>query len=185
MPIGTLVLPDPADVALGVQYGADGTEFTGTLTVGSLGAAPALSSVQADNVWRSVRHRLDEQLPDNWKVYARRDFTVLPADDFPACYVVMLPERLLEEESDNQTLVGYAAGVCLMVKEAGVKRTDPALEAMRRRAQRAVYTTAYVGLEVEQILVEEALPAPLPGEEEMITATGFTVIVGLLEQRET
>lgn len=33
MPIGTLVLPNPADVRVGVQYGADGTEYTGTLRV--------------------------------------------------------------------------------------------------------------------------------------------------------
>lgn len=31
MPVGTLVLPDPSDVRLGVGYGADGTEFVGTL----------------------------------------------------------------------------------------------------------------------------------------------------------
>ena len=30
MPVGTLVLPNPSDVRAGVQYGADGTEFTGT-----------------------------------------------------------------------------------------------------------------------------------------------------------
>lgn len=33
MPVGTLVLPDPSDVRLGVQYGADGDEYTGTLEV--------------------------------------------------------------------------------------------------------------------------------------------------------
>lgn len=31
MPVGTLVLPNPSDVRYGVQYGANGTEFTGTL----------------------------------------------------------------------------------------------------------------------------------------------------------
>lgn len=33
MPIGTLLLPNPADVRAGIQYGADGVEYTGTLLV--------------------------------------------------------------------------------------------------------------------------------------------------------
>jgi len=33
MPTGTLVIPDESDVRRGTQYGADGTEFTGTLYV--------------------------------------------------------------------------------------------------------------------------------------------------------
>lgn len=37
MPEGTLELPDPSDVRSGVQYGGDGTEFTGTFSPGGRG----------------------------------------------------------------------------------------------------------------------------------------------------
>jgi len=133
-----------------------------------------------------VRDKLDAQLPDEYNVYARRDFTVLPADQFPAGYVVMLPEIVLEEESDNQTLIGYPAGVVLMFKSAGDERDDTnPLTAARRIAEQAVYTTDYGDTQLEQVLLDETVEADLPGDLEGITATGFTVILGFLETRES
>lgn len=41
MPTGTLVVPSPSDVRLGVQYGADGTEYTGTLHVATFPTQPS------------------------------------------------------------------------------------------------------------------------------------------------
>jgi hypothetical protein len=41
---GTLTLPAVGDVETGVQYGAGGTEFTGTLTAGSGGGGPLVGA---------------------------------------------------------------------------------------------------------------------------------------------
>ncbi len=53
--VGTCVLPDVTDVALGVQYGADGIEFTGTLDTS--GSAPTAAE-NAAAVWAYVSRTL-------------------------------------------------------------------------------------------------------------------------------
>ncbi len=156
-------------------------------------AAEPTINPNPDIVRIAVRDKLDEKLPDEWHVYERRDFSILAGDEFPAVYCVSLVERLLEEESDNQELVGYPVGVAIMRKELAMSRETDDFSATRRTAQQAVYTTNYAGtglakagLIVEQIMVEEGLAGvTLPGAEEMVTATGFTVVIGLLENRET
>lgn len=190
-PLAECDYPSPADVRSGTEYG--GGAYTGTLAVPTsapTGGTVIPSGRYADLVHQAVRSRLDDALPDAWTVYARRDMNRLPADVYPCVYVVPLVEQILEEESDNQVLVGYPFAVVLMVQEAVVRRTDPALVGLRRQAQRAVYTTHWpaldsAGLMVEQSLVSEGVPISLPDLADGITATGFTVTVGVLENRET
>ena len=78
------------------------------------------AKANSDLVGLAVRDKLDAKLPDEFLVYKRRDFTILPADEFPACYAVNLPEMVLEEETDNQVLVAYPIGVALLVKKAAI-----------------------------------------------------------------
>ena len=191
MPIGTLVLPPPDKVAAGYGYGADGTEFVGTFipTITSAPAVLALSE-NAERVREAVRAKLDDALPDKWQVYARRDFGPFPTDEWPRCAVVLLPERILEVETDGRLLVGYPCAVTLEVREAAAMRSDPPLSAMRRIAQQVLYTTDYAelveamgGAAVEEILIEENAGVPLPDVEDGVTATAFVVVVGLMEDR--
>lgn len=137
-------------------------------------------------VQEAVAAKLDEKLPDEWKnkVHKRRDFSVLPTDEFPATYVVKMPERILEIETDNQVLVGYPVGVAFMVKKPAITATVDPLPPLRRIGQQALHTTDYAGLSVEEILLEEGLDAALPGEDEGFLVTGFTIVIGLLEPRE-
>lgn len=144
----------------------------------------ATPTANSDLISASVRDRLDAKLPDEWFVYKRRDFNIQPADEFPACYAVSLSERILEEETDNQVLVGYPIGVALLIKKAAVEVDYQPLNELRRLGQQAVYTTDYTGLAIEQILLEEGLSAPLPSEDEGYLTTGFTIVIGILEPRE-
>lgn len=150
-------------------------------------SAPAVSN--ANLVQNMIRDRLEEKLSDEFYVYARRDFTVLPADEFPAVYVVMQAEIFLEEETDNRDLIGYPAGVVIMFKSAQLERDqqNPLLE-VRRLAQQAVYTTNWPAAAaaggVEQVVLDETLAADLPGDLEGVSPTGFTIVIGLIEERE-
>lgn len=183
MPVGTLVIPAPADVRYPVMYGADGTEYTGTLE-----APPSLSAVgsgNADRLLELVRRRLDPEmggaLPAGWWVRARKDSQPLAADQYPACLVVAGLARLLEFETDNRVLVGYVFHVGLLVREAAVNRTDPPLAALRRVAMQTVTTTTYPGVTVESLDLEEPAGVPWPGLDEGVTNTGFTLVVGVCE----
>jgi len=138
----------------------------------------------ADLVQGLVRDKLDAALPDDWLVYARRDFIILPADEFPACYAVNLPEVILEEETDNQVLVGYRIGVGMLTKLAAITAEFEPLDTLRRTAQQAVHSTSYTGLVVEQVLLTDALDLPLPDVQDGYLSTGFIVTIGLLELRE-
>ncbi len=47
MPVGTLVLPSESDVRSGILYGADGTEFIGTLSVPVSGGGALVSRLSS------------------------------------------------------------------------------------------------------------------------------------------
>jgi hypothetical protein len=108
----------------------------------------------------------------------------LPGDTYPRCVVVLGRARVLQEETDNRALVAYPATVALLVNEAAVGRTDRPLAAVRRTAERAVYTTDLPPLAVEEVYLDDAPAEPLPDLDQGVTATGFTVTPCLLEDRE-
>lgn len=154
---------------------------------------PDVPLANAEVLHRSLAVALDEQLPDRWHVYRRKDVNPVQGEVHPSCLVIPLPERILEVETDNRALIGYPFVVLLQVQEAGVERDKGALVALRREAQKAVYTTSLPGVEVgeavvtpavEWVSVEEGVTIPIPTVEDKMTATGFTVIVGVLEERE-
>lgn len=65
MPVGTLVVPDPEEVAEGVGYGAGGTEFVGELVCGPVPPEPTTISPQAfpfAAVAYAIRNRLAASL---------------------------------------------------------------------------------------------------------------------------
>lgn len=182
--VGALALPAPGDVRAGVGYGGPGPEFTGALLPPPPAAAGIAPSETAEKVREAVRAKLAAALPDAWHAYARRDFGPSPGDEWPRCTVVLLPERIVEAETENTLLVAYPCAVALEVREAAVRRTDPPLSALRRAAQRAVHTTAYPGLPaVEFVDVEESAGVPLPDVEDGVTATAFAVVLGVIEDR--
>lgn len=182
---GTLVEPDPADVRLGIRYGADGVEFTGTLEAPDQVLPLDLGS--ADVLMELIRHKLDPEsgglLPISWKALCVKDTVETAAWFYPMAAVTKSRERLLEYETDNRVLVGYTFHIGLMVKEKATLRTDRDLETIRRQAQQAVYTTAYPGVAVETIEMDDAEGVPWPGLEKGVTGTGFTLTVGVCEDR--
>jgi len=137
----------------------------------------------ADDVRNGVKAKLAAAMPSNWTVYDRPDPTLNPADKLPLVYVVPIPERILEEETDNQQVTGYGCGIVLAFPQGGKLSTDPNLASLRRTAQQAVYRTDYSGLTVESILLDEGVTFPLPGPESGVMATGFTITLGLVEAR--
>lgn len=54
MPVGTLLLPDPSDVKYGVQYGAGGTEYTGTFSCSANAFVDALWTPFAEILKRII-----------------------------------------------------------------------------------------------------------------------------------
>lgn len=150
---------------------------------------PIEPTQNADILQEAVRRKLDAALREHipkevWHAYARRDTKRLSTDQYPCVYVVNLAEQILEEETDNRVLVGYPFDVILMVNEAAVMRTAADLIAVRRLCSQAVYTTRYTDTPlIEHISYVDAPRSPLDGFEQGITATGFGIILGVLERR--
>lgn len=95
MPTGTLVLPAVSDVKIGVQYGANGTEYTGTLQYVPLGVVGDLASrvlTAAKNIAAALNLGQTPSIPTS-RTYRRAVLSMSAPRDgaLPACVVAPTP----------------------------------------------------------------------------------------------